>query len=338
MLIKLNKMPSFYSYSAIGGSYEAEGPLGDLLDYVDKSNRFGQRTWEKSEAKMQDIALKYAMDKRGLSDSDVDLLFAGDLINQCTSSGMGLVDYQIPFAGIYGACSTAALGLCLGAIALQCDGINRAAAVTSSHFCSAERQFRYPLEYGSLRTPTSQHTVTGACAFILEENRSDALITHVIFGQSIDSGITDANNMGAAMAPAAADTIERFFKSSSFSPDDIGVILSGDLGYEGYTIVLELMKQKGIPLSTNYDDCGLRIYYRDSQQIQSGASGCACSAIVLATQILPKIESGELKSALFVGTGALLSKSSVLQGQSIAAIAHGLLIENRKHYEGRIKK
>ena len=327
MRIVLSNPTSFAAFSSVGGGIEAKGPLGEHLDYVDHKNRFDQRTWEQSEAKMQDIALSLAMKKSGYKDEDIDFLFAGDLINQCTSSGIGLVDYQIPYVGIYGACSTAALGLGVASTFLDNDQIKRCAVVTSSHFCSAERQFRFPLEYGSLRTPTSQHTVTGSAAFILEHKENAPRITEVFLGQSIDSGIVDANNMGAAMAPAAADTLSKYFESSDTVPKDFDLIVSGDLGYEGYTIMRELMEKKGYPLSENYDDCGLIIYDRIRQKMECGASGCACSALVLATKILPEMISGKLSNVLFMGTGALLSQASVQQGQSIPAIAHLVRIE-----------
>jgi len=327
MRIVLKNHASIAAFSAVGGDLESKGPLGEKLDYVDTKNRFGKRTWEQAEAKMQDIALSLAMKKANISDRDVDYLFVGDLINQCTSAGIGLVDYQIPFVGIYGACSTAALGLGLSAIFLEMEQVKRCAAVTSSHFCSAERQFRFPLEYGSLRTPTSQHTVTGSAAFILDKSENAPRITEVFFGQSIDSGIIDANNMGAAMAPAAADTLAGYFESSNLSPNEFDLIVSGDLGYEGYTILREIMKNKGYPLSENYDDCGLIVYDRIKQKMECGGSGCACSALVLATKILPEMKSGKLKNVLFMGTGALLSQASVQQGQSIPAVAHLIRIE-----------
>ena len=228
----------------------------------------------------------------------------------------------VPFVGIYGACSTAALGLGLSAVFLECDQIKRCAAVTSSHFCSAERQFRFPLEYGSLRTPTSQHTVTGSAAFILEKTEGEPRITEVFFVQSIDSGIIDANNMGAAMAPAAADTLTKYFKSSNLSPNDFDLIVSGDLGYEGYTILREIMKSRGFLLSQNYDDCGLMIYDRIKQKMESGASGSACSALVLATKILPEMKSKKLKNVLFMGTGALLSQASVHDSRHCPSYSH----------------
>ena len=328
MRLVLKHPASIASFSSVGGKCEALGPLGHMLDFKDHTNRFDQSTWERSEAKMQDLALSIAMRKGGFCDSDIDLLFAGDLINQCTSSGYGLVDYLIPYIGIYGACSTAALGLALGSVFLDRSDVKRCAAVTSSHFCSAERQFRYPLEYGALRTPTSQHTVTGAAAFILDRSENAPRITEVCFGKSVDLGINDANNMGAAMAPAAADSFLDYFRSSGLCPNDFDLIVSGDLGYEGYTILREIMEEKGCPIGSRYDDCGLMIYDREKQKMDSGGSGCACSALVLATHILPSMKEGRYKNVLFMGTGALLSQASVQQGQSIPAIAHIIRIEN----------
>ena len=330
MRLVLKHPASIASFSSVGGKCEALGPLGQMLDFKDHTNRFDQSTWERSEAKMQDLALSIAMRKGGFCDSDIDLLFAGDLINQCTSSGYGLVDYLIPYIGIYGACSTAALGLALGSVFLDRSDVKRCAAVTSSHFCSAERQFRYPLEYGGVRTPTSQWTVTSAASFILSEKGEGPYIKELLPGIVRDGGINDANNMGAAMAPAAVDTLCRYFKTSGRAPSFFDGIFTGDLGAEGASILADLMHSEGYSVNQNYHDCGLLIYDRQRQDMHAGGSGCGCSGAVLCTHILPKLKSGQWHDVLYVATGAMMSPSSVQQGLSIPGIAHLIHISSEK--------
>ncbi len=321
MLIKLKNDTRIFSFAAVGGAKEKEGPLGDAFDYTDDSDRFSQKTWEQSESEMQKIALLHAMGKHSLTDSDIGLLFAGDLMNQCTSSSYGLLSYDIPYIGLYGACSTAAESIALASMATDANNVI-SAAVTSSHFCSAERQFRFPLEYGGQRTPTSQRTVTGSGAFLIGQGRGGVKVNEIMFGRSVDSKLTDINNMGAAMAPAAADTLSRYFEESGTNPSDFDLIISGDLGKEGYSIIKILMQQKGYNIDQVYDDCGLLIYNCDIQDMHAGGSGCGCSASVLATKILPEILSGKYKKVLFMATGALMSPSSLQQGLSIASVAH----------------
>lgn len=309
------------SFAAIGGKAEKEGPLGAYFDAIDESERFGQKTWEQSESEMQRLALSFALKKGTLTDRDISLLFAGDLMNQCTSSSYGLLSFDVPQIGLYGACSTAAESI--GLASMACDLTKkRMAAVTSSHFCSAERQFRFPLEYGGQRTPSAQRTVTGAGAFVIGSEKSAVRVRSVTFGKSIDSGISDICNMGAAMAPAAVDTLTRFFRESGTAPCDYDLIVTGDLGAEGYRLTKTMMAQKKIPLDTVYDDCGLMIYHNDRQDMHAGGSGCGCSATVAATKLFPALKEGRIKELLFVGTGALMSPTSVQQGLSIAGIAH----------------
>ena len=310
-----------FSYAAVGGAQEAKGPLGKQFDFIDESERFRQKTWEQSEGEMQRIALSRAMDKASLCDKDVGHLLAGDLMNQCTSSSYGLMSYDIPYIGLYGACSTAAESIALASI--LCDMTDSvSAAVTSSHFCSAERQFRYPLEYGGQRTPTSQRTVTGSGAFLLGKSRGKLRVKEVMFGRSVDSKINDICNMGAAMAPAAVDTLSRFFEESGTFPNDYDKIVTGDLGREGFEITKMMMAQKGYHLDAVYDDCGLLIYNCAVQDMHAGGSGCGCSAVVAATYLLPEMEKGKIRELLFVGTGALMSPTSIQQGLPIASIAH----------------
>lgn len=321
MIIRLKHPVYLISSAAVGGKAEKDGPLGAYFDEIDESERFEQKTWEQAEGEMQRRALAAALKKASLTDRDIGLLFAGDLMNQCTSSSYGLLSFDIPHIGLYGACSTGAESIALAAMACDLTGA-RVAAVTSSHFCSAERQFRFPLEYGGQRTPTAQRTVTGAGAFILSRKRSRIRIESVMFGRSVDSKISDICNMGAAMAPAAVDTLSRFFEESSMQPSDFSRIVTGDLGMEGYRLVKTMMAQKKLPLDAVYDDCGLLVYHNDIQDMHAGGSGCGCSAVVGATKLFPEMQAGKIENLLFVGTGALMSPTSVQQGLPIAGIAH----------------
>ena len=320
-IIRPKFCPSIIAHAAAVGKKEHEGPLGELFDYHDSTDKFGQKTWEQSEGEMQHIALNLALLKAKISPDEIDAVFAGDLINQCTSSSYGLLDLDAPFFGLYGACSTSAEGLISATLFLNAVEGKKVAVATSSHNCSAERQFRFPLEYGGVRPPSAQWTVTGAAAFILGEGEG-AYITEMLPGTSIDLGVTDANNMGAAMAPAAVDTLIKYFRSSGMKPSDFDGIFTGDLGYEGHGIVNDILKDNGIDISGNYYDCGLLIYDRERQDVHSGGSGCGCSASVLSSYILPKLETGEFRDILYIATGALMSPMLVLQGQSIPGIAH----------------
>ena len=307
------------------GKKEAEGPLGDLFDLRDADCRFGVKTWEGAESEMQRMAMNVAMARAGVTDRDVDVLFAGDLLNQCVGSAYGLLGFDIPYIGLYGACSTCSEGLLLSALAVTGGSIRLCAAVTSSHYCAAERQYRTPIEYGGQRAPTAQWTVTGAGAFLVgraEAGEEDLIrISRVMIGKAVEKGICDANNMGAAMAPAAADTLLRFFGETGESPSDFDLIVTGDLGFEGGAILEELMHAAGCPLS-HYNDCGKMIFDRERQDVHSGGSGCGCSAVVLASHILPMMHRGEWRRVLFLGTGAMMSPDSLKQGKSIPAVAH----------------
>ncbi len=314
--------PAILGSAAVVGKREHEGPLGDLFDFHDDTDRFGMETWEQSEAAMQHTALNLALAKAKMKPDELDALLAGDLINQCVSSTFGLLDFDVPQIGLYGACSTIAEGLGLAALLVGAGTLRRAAAVTSSHNCSAERQFRFPLEYGGQRTPTSQWTVTGSAAFLIGKSKTGPYLSDVMFGRSVDPGITDANNMGAAMAPAAVDTLTRYFRASHTLPCQYDLIVTGDLGAEGHAIVLEQTAKAGFDLSEVYNDCGLLIFHRGQQDVHAGGSGCGCSAAVLSAYLLKRMREGALKNLLFVGTGALMSPLSVKQGQSIPGIAH----------------
>ena len=320
------------SAGSVTGQKEKQGPLGRRFD-LSGDDRFGKETWEKAESEMQRLAVGIALRKSGFRTGEIDALFAGDLINQCTSSSYGLLSYRIPFLGLFGACSTCAEGLLMATLALGSgsETFQRAVAVTSSHYCSAERQFRFPLEYGGQRPPTAQWTVTGSGAFVLSavgrdlvrcESTFVPVIEEVLPGCIVDRGITDANNMGAAMAPAAADTLERYFKGTGYSPESFDLIVTGDLGREGTAILHDLMAVRGIDIVKNHVDCGTMIYSERESDTHAGGSGCGCSAVVLAADLLENIRTGVLSDILFLGTGALMNPLSLNQGQHIPGIAH----------------
>ncbi len=322
-VIKINKPVYIAGTAAIVGKREHEGPLGADFDMHDDSEKFGMDTWEKAESEMQRRALTLALANAGMGGKSPDAVFAGDLMNQCTSSAYGLMDFQTPYFGLYGACSTFAESLMLSALMVNAGYFNTCAAVTSSHFCTAERQFRFPLEYGGQRTPTAQRTATASgAAVVSSDSASDIKISEVLPGRIIDKGITDINNMGAAMAPAAIDTLTRYFSDTGSSPDDFDMILTGDLGREGHGIVCDIMLSEGKDLRSVYNDCGLLLYNIESQDMHAGGSGCGCSAAVIAGHIMKRMRAGELHNVLYLATGALMSPGSVFQGLSIPAIAH----------------
>ncbi len=324
----------FSSASVVGGK-EADGPLGELFDLRDPCDRFGMKTWEKSESEMQRMALNTALAKSGKNASEIGALFAGDLLNQCVGSAYGLQSFGIPYVGLYGACSTCAESLLLASLMVTHGVCDIAAAVTSSHYCSAERQYRTPLEYGSQRAPTAQWTVTGAGAFLVRNIRQGenvlggrAAVRRCLIGRVQDSGVKDAANMGAAMAPAALDTLCRFFTETHARPADYDLILTGDLGYEGGDILCSLMQAEGYIINSVYNDCGRMIYERKKQDVHGGGSGCGCSAVVLSADVLPKVKRGELGRILFLATGAMMSPDSLKQGEEVLAVAHLLEIEH----------
>ncbi len=325
-----NKIFKFDNAAILGtasvvGKYEHEGPLGECFDLYDVTDKFGMNTWEKAESEMQRLAFNTALAKLSESSRAVEALFAGDLLNQCVGSAYGLLDFDIPYFGLYGACSTAAEGIMLAASLVNAGYISTAAAITSSHYCSAERQYRTPLEYGGQRTPTAQWTVSGSGAFIVG-NSGSVKIIEALPGRVIEKGITDVSNMGASMAPSVLDTLNRYFEASGCAPTDFDAIVTGDLGIEGSTILCELAKSASMDISGIHRDCGSLIYDVKLQDKHSGGSGCGCSAVVLASYFIPKLESGELRDILFIGTGAMMSPASIQQGQAIPGIAHLLRI------------
>ena len=319
---------SFLSVGNAVGKKEGEGPLGGCFDIVDIDDRFGKETWEKAESEMQRLAFNMALKKAGLGFDGIDAVFAGDLLNQCVGSSYGLLGCNIPYFGLYGACSTAGEGIMLASTMVTHKVFERCAAVTSSHNCAAERQYRTPIEYGGQRTPTSQWTVTGSGAFIIGGSECGRVkIKAGMPGRVIDKGINDPNNMGAAMAPALCDTFLRFFAASGSRPSDYDLIVTGDLGYEGSSILRELIGAVGYKFEENYTDCGILIYDREGQDTHSGGSGCGCSASVMSAHIIPEIEKGRYKKVLFVASGAMMSPDSIKQGESIPAVGHLLMLE-----------
>ena len=309
--------------ASVAGKMEKEGPLSEFFDLSDKTNLFGMKTWEEAESEMQRLAFNTVIGKAKLSPEDVDIAFSGDLMNQCVGGSYSFATQPVNYVGIYGACSTFPLGLALASVFVDSGFAERAVAVTSSHYCSAERQFRTPLEYGSQRTPTSQWTVTGAGAAILSSvETSDIYVSDAYLGRIIDKGISDANNMGAAMAPAAADTIISYLESSGMSLSDFDGVFTGDLGMEGRSILRDIMKAEGYLLDSQYNDCGCIIYDTEVQDVHAGASGCASSACTFCAYIYRLMKQRKLKNILLIGTGALMSPQFLMQGKSIPAVAH----------------
>lgn len=310
-------------YQAVVGKKEKEGPLGQYFDIYNEDEYFGQDSYEKAESEMQREAIDSVIRKSQIPEKDIDFIFAGDLLNQCVGANYSVRGLDIGFFGLYGACSTMGEALILGSMSVAGGFAENALSVTSSHFCSAERQFRYPLAYGAQRPPTAQWTVTGAGCVMLSSVRSegDVRVSDFHTGKITDLGVTDINNMGSAMAPAAAKTLENYFLDTATIPDDYDLIVSGDLGRTGKDIVVEILKRDGIKLGRNYFDCGMLIY--DSKQdTHSGGSGCGCSASVLTGYILPQMRNKLYRNVLFMPTGALMSPTTTLQGESIPGIAH----------------
>lgn len=311
------------SYAAVAGKKEGEGPMGKCFDRVENDSHFGQKTWEQAESRMQQETIYHAVSKAGLKADDIDIILAGDLINQCTSSTYSLRPFGVPFLGIFGACSTMAEGLLTGSLIIDSGAANRCVAATSSHFSTAERQFRFPLSYGGQRPPTAQWTCTASGAVVLQSGtKKFSCITGGCIGKIIDLGVTDANNMGAAMAPAAADTLTRWLRESGRVVSDYDAVVTGDLGIIGGKLFLELMLKQGFDVSQCYHDCGAMMFDPETQDTHAGGSGCGCGGSILCGHFLPKLTKGEIKRMLFMATGALMSPMIVQQGESIPCIAH----------------
>ncbi len=324
------KNPVIITTSAsVAGEKEAKGPLKEKFDKVFEDNYFGEKTWEKAEVAMQKYTLKTLLEKRNITKDEIDFAVGADLCNQITSSNFTFRDYNIPFIGVYGACSSMAQSIIVGSMFLDANHFKNCIAMVSSHFSTAERQYRTPLDYGGKRTPTAQWTVTGAGAVLLEKEGTGAKITKCHIGTIIDLDVKDANNMGAAMAPSAANTIKDFLKNTKTKPIDYDAIFTGDLGLVGSSLLKDILKKENIILD-NHIDCGCIIYDFKFQEVESGASGCGCSASVLSAYILPKIIKKEYKKILFISTGALLSTTTAMQKESIPCIAHLIQIEGEK--------
>ena len=321
-----SKYPVITAWASIAGKKEGEGPLRDLFDVVSDDTYFGEKTWEQGEKKLQQLALQTVISKARLELSEIDLVFSGDLLNQCIGSSFSLRNQNIPHLGLYGACSTMAESLLLAAMTVDADYADRVIAMTSSHFASSERQYRFPLGYGGQRTPTAQWTVTGAGAVILSHDGAGPYLQAATIGTVVDAGIKDANNMGAAMAPAAYATLRAHFEDFGLTPEDYDLIVKGDLGVLGSQIVRELFAKEGIELGARYQDCGVMIFDIDKQDVHCGGSGCGCSASVLCGHLLGQMRREKLHRLLFCGTGALLSPLSIQQGESIPAVCHAVSI------------
>ncbi|MBQ8555620.1 MAG: stage V sporulation protein AD [Clostridia bacterium] len=328
--IMLPHRPRILAGAAIVGPKEGEGPLRDDFDAIIQDDLFGEETWEKAESRFQYTAADTCIKKAGLTPEQIDISLGGDLLNQIMASALAARELHIPFLGLYGACSTMAESLCVGSMLVDGGYAEQVVCTASSHFCSAERQYRFPLEYGNQRPPTAQWTVTGAGSTIVSSNEKAPAIccaTHVTLGRIVDMAIKDANNMGAAMAPAAADTITRHLQDTGRTPADYDLIITGDLGRVGHDVLLALMSERGVPLDpTRYIDCGLEVFSED-QDTHAGGSGCGCSAVVLGGHIFRRFREGDLRRVLFMATGALLSPTSNQQGESIPGIAHAIVLE-----------
>ncbi len=324
---RLENPPVITAWSCVAGKKESEGPLCNSFDYTNADSYFGQKTWEQAEKEMQKIALEILANKAKMSVNDFGLVFSGDLLNQCIGSSFTLRNMNIPHLGLYGACSTMAESLLVASMAVGGGFSDKVVAMTSSHFASSERQYRFPLNYGGQRPPTAQWTVTGSGAALLCKNGSGPRITACTIGTVTDLGIKDANNMGAAMAPAALATIRAHFRDFQCSASDYDLIVTGDLGQLGKEMLLTMAQKEGLAIGGKLTDCGTLVFDTTTQDVHAGGSGCGCSAITLCGSILNELNSGKLKRILFCGTGALLSPTSTQQGLPIPGVCHAIVIE-----------
>lgn len=326
--ISFGESPYLISSGSVAGSKEAEGPLGKLFDMTNQDDLFGSKTWEEAESNMQKEACILALGKAHIEPQNVRYLFGGDLLRQGIATSMGVETLQIPMFGLYGACSTSGEALALGAMSVAGGYGDYMLAVTSSHFGSAEKEFRFPLGYANQRPLSAHWTVTGSGAFLVGTQKSHVRISGVTVGKIVDYGLKDSQNMGACMAPAAADTIYRNLQDFGRNVTDYDRIITGDLGYVGQDILFDLMQGKGYDIKTQHMDCGMTIYDQQAQDTHAGGSGCGCAAVTLASYILPKIKKGEWKRVLFVPTGALMSTVSFNEGASVPGIAHAIVLEH----------
>ena len=316
------------SSASIAGKKEAEGPLGKMFDVVGNDDLFGEKTWEEAESTLQKEACLLALQKAKIGTEDVRFLFGGDLLRQGTATSYGIQELQIPLFGLFGACSTSGEALALATMAVAAGYGDYTLAVTSSHFASAEKEFRFPLSYASQRPLSAQWTVTASGAFLVGKRKSHVRISGITVGKIVDFGLKDSQNMGACMAPAACDTITQHLKDFGREPEDYTRIITGDLGYVGQSILFDLMRGKGVDIKRNHIDCGMMIFDQKTQDTHAGGSGCGCAASTLSAYVLPKIESGEWNRVLFVPTGALMSTVSYNEGASVPGIAHAVVLEH----------
>lgn len=328
--LMLEHAPGVLAGASVAGKKEGEGPLKRFFDYISPDARFGESSWEKAESAMLHQCFSIACDKAGITPSSLDFILSGDLLNQCAGSAYALRDSGAPYIGLYGACSTMSEAICLGSLLIDGGAGEKVAALTSSHFCSAERQFRYPLEYGSIRTPTSQWTATASGAVILARDAGAPYVTSVTIGRILDAGITDTSNMGAAMAMAACDTLTRHFEDTGRGVDYYDAVITGDLGRVGSDILHELLEMHGIALGARHIDCGAILFDAERQGVCSGGSGCGCSASVFSGYVLENLRCGVWKRVLFAATGALMSPTTSLQGESIPGVCHAAAFETER--------
>lgn len=326
--IEFEEAPYLISHASVVGQKEGEGPLGQMFDYVEETNLFGQNTWEEAESEMQKEACLLTLKKAKVEPKDVHHLFGGDLLRQGIATSMGISELQIPLFGLFGACSTSGESIALSAMSVAAGYGDLVMAVTSSHFGSAEKEFRFPLAYANQRPLSAQWTVTGSGAFLIGKRKSHVRVAGVTIGKIVDYGLKDSQNMGACMAPAACDTIIQSLKDFGRQPSDYNRIFTGDLGYVGQSILFDLMRKKGVDIKQNHADCGMLIFDQKTQDTHAGGSGCGCAATTLSAYVLPKLESGEWKRILFVPTGALMSTVSFNEGKSVPGIAHGVVLEH----------
>lgn len=326
--VRFEKRISIKNTASTVGTLEGKGPLAKYFDAILTNNLLGLDSWEKAESKISKDTMEMAVNKCNLNKNDIDYVVCGDLLNQCSGSIYGVRSLNIPFFGIFGACSTFGEALSLGSLIIESGGGKNILCSASSHFCSAEKQFRFPLDLGTQRPPSTTWTVTGAGAAVLSRENNHPYITGITTGKIIDYGITDANNMGSAMAPAAAYVIGQHFKDFNRKPDYYDMIITGDLGKAGSDILCELLKEEGYNIESKIFDCGIAIFDNDNIDTHCGGSGCACSATVFSAYIYSLLKKKEINRVLFVPTGALMSTTSIQQGESIPGIAHGVVIEN----------
>ena len=339
--IQFSSPPYILETSSIVGPKEAQGPLAKYFDQCLEDEFWGEKTWEKAESKIIKENVNSVISKSCIPSQNIDYCFAGDLLNQCISSSFGLREINIPFFGIFGACSTFVEGMSLGSIFIDSGAAKNVLCATSSHFCSAEKQFRFPLELGNQRPPTAQWTVTGSGAAILSNTNLDKVcpqVTYITPGKIVDMGVKDANNMGAAMAPAALDTLITHLQDTGRKPSYYDAIITGDLGYVGKEILTEMAETQGYNIKNNYNDCGVLIFDKDAQDTHAGGSGCGCVGSVFSGYFYKKLKEKSINRLLLIATGALMNSTSSQQGESIPGIAHAIAIENLVFGDGGKKQ